>query len=100
MTVDLANYDNRGYHPGRGSQGAYPLTGNHDYEDPFLGFMGSPITLDDGSWVGAFAVVCPGARLARNSIVTVGSVLRGETASDGIYPGNPATRIREREIAG
>jgi putative colanic acid biosynthesis acetyltransferase WcaF len=82
------------------SQGAYLLTGNHDYKDPRFGFMGSPITLEDGSWVGAFAVVCPGARLARNSIVTVGSVLRGETAPDGIYSGNPATRVREREIVG
>ena len=100
MTVDLSNYDNRGYHPRRGSQGAYLLTGNHDYKDPRFGFMGSPITLGDGSWVGAFAVVCPGARLARNPIITAGSVLRGETAPDGIYSGNPATRIREREIAG
>jgi putative colanic acid biosynthesis acetyltransferase WcaF len=82
------------------SQGAYLLTGNHDYKDPRFGFMGVPITLDEGSWVGAFAIVCPGAHLARNSIVTVGSVLRGETAPDGIYSGNPATRVREREIAG
>ena len=81
------------------SQGAYLLTGNHDYKDTRFGFMGSPITLENGSWVGAFAIVCPGARLARNSIVTVASVLRGETAPDGIYSGNPAKRIREREIA-
>jgi putative colanic acid biosynthesis acetyltransferase WcaF len=79
------------------SQGAYLLTGNHDYKDPSFGFMGAPIDLEEGSWVGAFAVVCPGARLASNSIVTVGSVLRGKTAPNGIYSGNPASRVRDRE---
>jgi putative colanic acid biosynthesis acetyltransferase WcaF len=82
------------------SQGAYLLTGNHDYKDRRFGFLGSPITIEDGSWVGAFAILCPGARLARSSIVTVSSVLRGDTAPDGIYSGNPATRVREREIRG
>jgi putative colanic acid biosynthesis acetyltransferase WcaF len=82
------------------SQGAYLLTGNHDYKDPRFGFKGAPISLEDGSWVGAFAVVCPGAQLARNSIVTVGSVLRGGTTPNGVYSGNPATRVRERVIAG
>jgi putative colanic acid biosynthesis acetyltransferase WcaF len=82
------------------SQGAYLLTGNHDYKDPRFRFMGLPIILADGSWVGAFVIVCPGAHLAQNSIVTVGSVLRGETAPDGIYSGNPATRVRERNLRG
>jgi len=78
------------------SQGAYLLTGNHDYKDERFGFLGSPIVLGDGSWVGAFAVVCPGARLGPNSIVTVGSILRGEAEPDGIYSGNPAVRVRDR----
>jgi putative colanic acid biosynthesis acetyltransferase WcaF len=82
------------------SQGVYLLTGNHDYKDRRFGFLGSPIHLADGSWVGAFAVVCPGSRLARNSIVTVASVLRGDTEANGIYAGNPASRIRERTIKG
>lgn len=82
------------------SQGAYLVTGNHDYKDRRFGFMGSPIILEDGSWIGAFAVLCPGSRLARNSILTVKSVLRGETAPDGIYSGNPACRVRDRKIEG
>jgi putative colanic acid biosynthesis acetyltransferase WcaF len=80
------------------SQGAYLLTGNHDYKDPHFGFLGSPIVLEDGSWVGAFAIVCPGARLARNAIVTVASVLRGDSQPSGIYAGNPAVRVRERTL--
>lgn len=82
------------------SQGAYLLTGNHDYKDRRFGFLGSPIVLEDGSWVGAFAVVCPGSRLAKDSIVTVASVLRGNTEPEGIYAGNPAARLRERTFRG
>jgi len=78
------------------SQGAYLLTGNHDYKDRRFGFLGSPIVIEEGSWVGAFAILCPGAHLARNSIVTVASVLRGNTVPGGIYAGNPATCVRER----
>jgi putative colanic acid biosynthesis acetyltransferase WcaF len=80
------------------SQNAYLLTGNHDYKDRRFGFLGAPVVLGDGSWVGAFAIVCPGAELARNSILTVASVLRGKTEPDGIHAGNPATRVRERRF--
>ncbi len=35
------------------SQGAYLCTGNHDWSDPRFGLIVKPITLGDGSWVGA-----------------------------------------------
>lgn len=81
------------------SQGAYLLTGNHDYKDPHFGLITKPIVIQDGAWVGAKVVVCPGSVMYRNSIVTAGSVFTGESIKDGIYQGNPAVLIRERKIA-
>ncbi len=48
------------------SQGAYLFTGNHDWNDPRFRFFCKPITVEDGVWVGAKAVICPGSALARH----------------------------------
>jgi putative colanic acid biosynthesis acetyltransferase WcaF len=80
------------------SQAAYLCTGNHDWTTPNLKLFRRPITLEDGCWVGARAIVCPGAIVGTCSIVTIGSV-----AADGIPPyeiwgGNPARYLRERVV--
>lgn len=80
------------------SQGAMLLTGNHDYKDPQFSLQVQGICLEDGVWIGARAIVCPGVTCKRDSVVSVGSVLTSETESNGIYAGNPATRVRERNI--
>ncbi|HTL80856.1 MAG TPA: colanic acid biosynthesis acetyltransferase WcaF, partial [Bacteroidia bacterium] len=60
--------------------------------------MTGMITLEDGVWIGAKAVVCPGVNCRTNSILTVGSVATGEMESGFIYTGNPAVKIKERKI--
>jgi putative colanic acid biosynthesis acetyltransferase WcaF len=78
------------------SQGALLLTGNHDYRDPRFRLIVQGITLERGVWVGARSTVCPGVRMATNSILVVGSTLRSDTEAGGIYSGNPAVLIRQR----
>lgn len=80
------------------SQGALILTGNHDYTSLTFDLRVQPVRIEDGAWIGARAVVCPGVTVSRNSVVTVGSVLTRNAAPDGIYAGNPAQRVRERRI--
>ncbi len=80
------------------SQGALLLTGNHDYTRSDFAYRNAPIVLDDGVWIGARAVVCPGVRAQSHSILTVGSVATSDLAPYTIYQGNPATEIRTREI--
>ena len=80
------------------SQGALLLTGNHDYTVPSMPYRNGAITLEDGAWIGAKAVVCPGVTVHRNAILTVGSVATQEMKVDGIYQGNPAVKIRDRKI--
>ena len=74
------------------SQGAYLFTGNHDWNDPLFRFFCQPITLEDGVWVAARAVVCPGSVLARMSVVAAGVVWQGTTAPAGVYARPPARR--------
>ncbi len=81
------------------SQGALLLTGNHNYKKSSFDLITGQIFIDDGAWVGAKAVICPGVRVSSHSIVTVGSVLTKSSSAYGIYQGNPAIKIKERQIS-
>ena len=81
------------------SQGAMLLTGNHNYKSVFFDLVIGTITLEEGVWIGAQAVVCSGVNCASHSILTVGSVTSKNLESYSIYQGNPAMKIRNRYIA-
>ncbi len=74
------------------SQGAYLFTGNHDYHDPGFRFFCKPVAIDDGAWVGARAIVCPGSVLRRLSVVGAGVVWSGVTEARGVYCASVSSR--------
>jgi len=80
------------------SQGAMLLCGNHNYKSTSFDLILGEIILEEGSWVGAHAVVCPGVTLASHSILSVNSVANRDTEPYAIYQGNPAVKIRKRII--
>lgn len=80
------------------SQGAMLLCGNHNYKSTSFDLMMGEITIEEGCWVGAYSVVCPGVVLASHSILSVNSVANRNTESYSIYQGNPAVKIRSRVI--
>jgi len=80
------------------SQGALLLTGNHNYTSPAFDLLVKEIVLEDGVWIGAKAVVCPGVTCRSHSVLTVGSVATRELAPYGIYQGNPAQKIKHRHV--
>src|SRR6476660_604348 len=80
------------------SQGAYLCTGNHDWSDPGMGLVTSPITVEDGAWVGAFSLIGPGVTVGEEAVITLGAVLLRDAAPRGIYSGNPATCTGERKL--
>lgn len=82
------------------SQGAMLLTGNHDYTVVNMPYRNAAIHIEDGAWIGAKTVVCPGVTVRRNAILTVGSIVTKDMEVNGIYQGNPAVKIRERKING
>ncbi len=72
------------------SQGAMLLCGNHNYRLPTFDLMVKPIIVEDGAWVGAKSVVCPGVTVGRDSILTVGSMATSNLEAGKIYQGIPA----------
>jgi len=80
------------------SQGAMLLTGNHDYRRPTFDLIVKPIVLEEGVWIGARSVVCPGVTCQSHAVLAVGSVATRALEAYGIYQGNPASWVRKREL--
>ena len=80
------------------SQGAMLLTGNHDYTSPRFDLMVKDIILEEGVWIGAQAIVCPGVVCASHAVLSAGSVATGPLQAYQVYQGNPAVIVRERQI--
>jgi putative colanic acid biosynthesis acetyltransferase WcaF len=80
------------------SQGAYLLTGNHNFTSPTFDLIAKGIILEDGAWIGAFSIVCPGVTCGSHALLAVSSVATGNLQPYGIYRGNPAVKIKERII--
>jgi putative colanic acid biosynthesis acetyltransferase WcaF len=80
------------------SQGCYLLTGNHNYKKVEFDLMVKRIILEDGVWIGAKAIVCPGTVCRSHSVLSVQSVAVDELCEYGIYQGNPATYKKNRQI--
>jgi putative colanic acid biosynthesis acetyltransferase WcaF len=80
------------------SQGAMLLCGNHDYRKRSFDLVVADITLEEGAWAGARSTVCPGVTLGSNSLLTVGSIATASLEADWIYQGNPAQKLKLREV--
>ncbi|MEE1945159.1 WcaF family extracellular polysaccharide biosynthesis acetyltransferase [Pedobacter sp. KR3-3] len=81
------------------SQQAMLLTGNHDYKKTGFDLITKPITLEDGVWIGAKAIVCPGIKAHSHAVLTVGSIATKDLAAYSIYQGNPAVKVKDRTIS-
>jgi len=80
------------------SQGAMLLTGNHDYKKESFDLIIGKITLEDGAWIGAKSVVCPGVTVKSHAILSVNSIATKDLEAWQIYQGNPAIKVRKRII--
>ena len=80
------------------SQGAMLLTGNHDFTRKSFDLKIGEIVLEDGVWIGARAVVCPGVTCYSHSVLSVCSIANYDMETFSIYKGNPAIKVKPREI--
>lgn len=64
---------------------------------PSGGWEYHPVTLEDGCWVAARALIQPGVTIGRGSIVAPGAVVTADTEPDCLYGGVPARLIRRLE---
>jgi putative colanic acid biosynthesis acetyltransferase WcaF len=80
------------------SQGAYLLTNNHNYKKETFDLMMAPINIEDGVWIAAKAVICPGVILKTHSVITAGSVITEDTQPYTIYKSQSTISTKQRQI--
>jgi putative colanic acid biosynthesis acetyltransferase WcaF len=80
------------------SQGAMLLTGSHDYKKTTFDLVVGEILIQEGAWIGAKAIVCPGITCGAHSVLAVGSVATQALEAYTINQGNPAVPKRARKI--
>ncbi|MEU8267185.1 acyltransferase [Sphaerisporangium sp. NPDC049002] len=72
---------------------------NHVYDDPEMPIgrqwpRNNPVSIGAGSWLGAGAIILPGTRIGRQSVVAGGAVVRGEFPDHCVIAGVPAKIVR------
>ena len=80
------------------SQGAYLCTGSHDWSSQAFDLITTPISVGEGAWVSAKAVVGPGVTIDEGEVLCLGSVVTKDLAPWAIYSGDPGKRIKTRVI--
>lgn len=78
------------------SQGAYICTGSHDWSRPSFDLLTKPITICDGAWIAARAVVGPGVTVGEGAVLGLGSTATKDLEAWQIYLGVPAMPVAER----
>lgn len=82
------------------SQYAFLCTASHDPTDPHMRLTAAPIVVADQCWVCAGVFVAPGVTMHQGAVAGAMSVVTKDVAAWTIVAGNPAKKIRNRELAG
>ena len=80
------------------SQGVMLVCGNHNFSVSGFDLIVEDITLEEGVWLGAKSIVTPGVTCGSHAVLTVGSVASKDLEAYSINRGNPAGKIKSREI--
>ncbi|WP_313803787.1 acyltransferase [Flavobacterium sp.] len=55
---------------------------------------GIPIVIEDNVWIGANCIILGGTRIGKGTVISAGSVVKGDIPPMSIYGGNPAKLIK------
>lgn len=58
-------------------------------------FIGESISIEDGCWIGARAIILPGVTIKKGCIIAAGALVLKDCEPNGVYAGVPAKRIKD-----
>jgi maltose O-acetyltransferase len=79
------------------------LTQNHRFDDPTVPMLDQgygparEVVIEDDVWIGTNAIILPGVRLGKGSIVAAGAVVTKDVPPYAIVGGNPARLLKSRK---
>lgn len=76
------------------SQGAFLCGASHDYRTKKFPLIHGPITVGEGAWIGARAIVLMGIAVGKKSVVGAGSVVTKDVPPRVVCAGNPCRVIK------
>jgi putative colanic acid biosynthesis acetyltransferase WcaF len=82
------------------SQRAHICASSHDFRDPNFQLMLRPVCIGALCWVAAEAFVGPGVTMGDGAVLGARAALFENGVTQGVYRGNPAVLIRNRDIRG
>ncbi len=80
------------------SQRAHLCAGTHDYRDPGMPLLRTPIVIGTGVWICAEAFIGPRATVGDRCVVGARSVVVGDLPADMVCAGNPCRAIKRRNM--
>lgn len=55
----------------------------------------SPVVVEDNVWIGTRAILLPGVRVGKNSVIGAGAVVAKEVPPNSVVAGNPAKIVKQ-----
>jgi putative colanic acid biosynthesis acetyltransferase WcaF len=80
------------------SQRAHICASTHDVRDPLFQLVLRPVTIGRQCWVAAEAFVGPGVIMHDQAVLGARGALFGDAEPGGVYSGNPAEFVKERQL--
>lgn len=74
------------------------LTASHSKSSSTFEYRTGKVQLEDNVWIGAAGIVLDSSHMRESSILSAGSVLKGECTENSVYAGNPAKYLKERGL--
>jgi acetyltransferase-like isoleucine patch superfamily enzyme len=80
------------------ASGVKIISANHDFKQRENHIKDKPVIIEENVWIGANAVILPGVKIGKNSIVGAGSIVTKDVGENVIVAGNPARIIKRLDV--